>query len=267
MHAKCPQCSAAIAAEPDANGYLTCPSCKVRLQIASQPAATPKAPSEPLAVPAPAPPPAVPLAEIRSILNDVRDLRRLQAEILQYQAQVLALLKSWPVPVSGAPAIEKASPADKVEKTEADHAAAFATPAPTVALPVPRVRQRRKSVLIVDDNDESLQAAMAALNQAQVPSRFVTNGNAALNALATEKPDVLILELDLGEPMSGKDLINYIKATMEWIDIPILLYTRLPIPGQEEARTEHGADDLVLKGPGSPEALVNHVIKIFQRGH
>jgi DNA-binding response OmpR family regulator len=66
--------------------------------------------------------------------------------------------------------------------------------------------------------------------------------------------------------MAGKDVINMIKATMEWVDIPILLYTRLAIESQKEARTIHGADEFVPKGPGSPEALVAKVISIFRRG-
>ncbi len=133
------------------------------------------------------------------------------------------------------------------------------------APPIPRVRQRRKTVLFVDDDADATKAALAALEQAQIPLRAVTNGNAALESLAQDKPDVLVLELGLGEPMPGKDLINHIKATMEWVDVPIVLYTRIYVPSQQEARLLHGADEVVLKGPGSPEALVNRVIYLFQR--
>jgi len=79
------------------------------------------------------------------------------------------------------------------------------------------------------------------------------------------KPDVIALELDISGRMAGKDVINMIKATMEWVDIPILLYTRLPLESQKEARTVHGADDLVLKRSG-PAALVARVIMTFRRG-
>ena len=81
-----------------------------------------------------------------------------------------------------------------------------------------------------------------------------------------DKPDVIVLELGMGGSMGGKDVINMIKATMEWVDIPILLYTRVPIESQKEARTIHGADEFLLKGPGSPAALVSKVISIFRKG-
>jgi hypothetical protein len=68
----------------------------------------------------------------------------------------------------------------------------------------------------------------------------------------------------MGGSMAGKDVVNMIKATMEWVDIPIILYTRTPVASQQEARTVHGADDVVPKGPGSAEALVSHVIAHFR---
>jgi response regulator RpfG family c-di-GMP phosphodiesterase len=65
--------------------------------------------------------------------------------------------------------------------------------------------------------------------------------------------------------MGGKDVINMIKATMEWVDIPIVLYTRAPVESQREARTVHGADEFVLKSAG-PAALVTRCIALFRKG-
>jgi DNA-binding response OmpR family regulator len=109
-------------------------------------------------------------------------------------------------------------------------------------------------------------ATEAAFATAQVPVRAVPDGRAAMAAIAAEKPDVIILELGLSNPMTGSDLINMIKATMEWVDIPIVLYTRLPIESQKEARTTHGADDLFLKGSANADGLVARAIQIFQSG-
>ncbi|HEY7515190.1 MAG TPA: hypothetical protein VIC87_11960, partial [Vicinamibacteria bacterium] len=81
---------------------------------------------------------------------------------------------------------------------------------------------------------------------------------------AEDKPDVIAIELALRGNMSANDVINQIKATMEWVDIPILLYTRAPVESQKEARQIHGADDLVLKRSG-PAALVSRIITIFRR--
>ncbi len=50
-----------------------------------------------------------------------------------------------------------------------------------------------------------------------------------LGAIAEERPDVVVLELGMGGSMAGKDVVNVIKATMEWVDIPIVLYTQSSI--------------------------------------
>jgi DNA-binding response OmpR family regulator len=55
-----------------------------------------------------------------------------------------------------------------------------------------------------------------------------------------------------------------IKATMEWVHIPIILWTREPVASQKEARQIHGADELVQKSAGAA-ALVARVITVFRR--
>ena len=127
-----------------------------------------------------------------------------------------------------------------------------------------RARQR-KTVLLLDDDPESRQAAVAELQKADVPVRAFDDGNAALSAIAHEKPDVIVIELGLGGDMAGKDVINMIKATMEWVDVPIVLWTREPVSNQREARLIHGADEIVPKSAGAA-ALVARVISVFRRG-
>jgi|RhiMethySRZTD1v2_1073278.scaffolds.fasta_scaffold02406_12 CheY-like chemotaxis protein len=136
-----------------------------------------------------------------------------------------------------------------------------------LGLPVPpavRARQR-KTVLIIDDDPETRLQTEAALDSAEIPFRSVADGRAALAAIADDKPDVIVMELDIAGTMAGKDVINLIKATMQWIDVPIVLYTRAPITSQREARTVHGADDFVSKQDG-PEPVLARVVTQFRRG-
>jgi two-component system KDP operon response regulator KdpE len=173
-------------------------------------------------------------------MSELRALRGLQLEILS-MLKAMASVSSEPVP---GPASEDA----------------FAPPAPAVR------SRHRKSVLVMDDDEQTRKAAVRALEQAEVPVRGVADGNAGLEAMAGERPDVVVLELGMGGRMAGKDVVNMIKATMEWVDIPIVLYTRVAVESQKEARLVHGADELVPKAAGSPEALVARVIALFRRG-
>jgi CheY-like chemotaxis protein len=249
---KCPKCSASFSSVPDEQGFFVCPECgsKLRSRSAPGPASTasskPPPPENPSAtLPAltplkPIPRPGDPPATLELLLAEVRALRRMQEELL-------AMLRSRPAP----------EPAPSDEAAASGQALAGAPP--------PLRARRRKTVLLIDDDELSRASALAALERAQVPTRCYSDGASSLAAIAEEKPDVIVMELDTQGPMCGKDVINMIKATMEWVDIPIVLYTRLPIDSQKEARI-HGADELVPKGAGSPEALVARVISLFRRG-
>jgi two-component system OmpR family response regulator len=124
--------------------------------------------------------------------------------------------------------------------------------------------RRQKTVILVDDDPQTRDPAVAELLRANVPVRAFEEGHAALGGIAAEKPDVIALEIGLGGDMGGKDLVNMIKATMEWVDIPIVLWTRETVSNQKEARQIHGADEVVSKSMGAA-ALVARVITVFRR--
>lgn len=132
------------------------------------------------------------------------------------------------------------------------------------SLPAVRAR-RRKKVLLIDDDRETRRATEEVLDAAEIPLRVVSDGKTALAAIAEDKPDVVVMELDIARPMAGSDVIHTIKATKDWVDIPIILYTRAPIVSQREARTAHDADDFVPKQDG-PEALLARVVMLFRQG-
>jgi CheY-like chemotaxis protein len=192
--------------------------------------------------PAAAPEPA---DTLREVFAEIRAIRRAQEEIL-------ALLRA-PRP---RPRPEPDGEADSI----------FDQQHPAPQRPAAVRSGRRKSVLIVDDDEAARQEAVAAFEAAEVPVRAVGDGNSALAAIAADRPDVVVLELAMGGSMGGKDVVNMIKATMEWVDIPLVAYTRLPVASQKEARQVHGADELVNKASGGAEALVQRVIAVFRRG-
>jgi CheY-like chemotaxis protein len=265
---KCPKCAANFTGVADEQGFYVCPKCGAKLRsktpsgslgVVAAAASSATAPAKPAVDPGATLPPGTPLkpiprpgeppASLDAVLAEIRVVRR-------SQEQILGLLRARP---SQSPTPSSSHDLFDEREEPAQDTSALG-PAASV-----RAR-RRKTVLLVDDQEESRKAAHAALETAEVPTRAVSDGNACVAAIAAEKPDVIVMELDIGGSMAGKDVINMIKATMEWVDIPIVLYTRLPIESQKEARTIHGADELVLKGEGSAETLVARVIAIFRRG-
>jgi len=193
----------------------------------------------------PAPPasPAPVKATLELVLEEVRAVRETQRRILDALGELRRRPAAAP-PAAGAPAPafddEPASPLSPIRAT------------------------RRRSVLLVDDDPATRADAAAELERADVPVRAFDDGNAALAAIAQDKPDLIALEIGLGGDMGGKDLVNMIKATMEWVDIPIVLWTREPIANQREAQQVHGADEIVPKSGGAA-GLVARVITVFRR--
>jgi CheY-like chemotaxis protein len=270
---KCPRCQSLVSASPDATGLVVCPTCGARLRSKAPPAAAktlpPGTPLPSFARPpdiestlvsarSPGARPAGPVAgepppapaeggALERILDELQALR-------QGQEEILSLVRGRPSHAEPEPLFQES----------ASHRSMGADADAPLAPPVVRSR-RRKSVLVMDDDAAARAETQAALEKAEVPVRVVGDGNAGLAAIAAEKPDVIVLELDLAGSMAGRDVVNMIKATMEWIDIPIVLYTRLPIESQKEARQLHGADELVRKGPGAAETLVARVISVFRR--
>ena len=251
----CPRCRTAITSSFDPEGIVVCPSCGARLMtrsaaLRSKGMAKARPSEPPDASPGSTLPPTPRealaggqgshndgrVAALEAVLGELRAVRTMQEEMLQ-------LLRGGAGPANPAGGLDPDGP-------------------PSVSL----VRSRyRKSVILIDDDDETREAASAELEQADVPVRAFSSGNAAIQAIAEEKPDVIAIELAVSGDMGGKDIINLIKATMEWVDIPIVLWTREAVANQKEARQIHGADEVVPKSTGAA-ALAARVITLFRRG-
>ena len=271
---KCPKCSATIDAAPDELGLVTCRECGARLRskqpvkvtVLGASASSPSLPKidpsraapadvdhvlarldtpspdetvRPGALPKMASPGSGPQAGavFEMLLSEIRAVKKTQD-------QILALLQSRPA----APAVRNEAGLDHDE------------------VPAPRAARGagQRSVLLVDDDPRARQEALAAL-QPIATVKTAPDGTSALASIAMERPDVVVLELGLSGSMPGRDLVNMIKATMEWVDIPIVLYTKLSLGEGQEARQEHGADEIVTKGPGAARALAAKVDAILRR--
>jgi CheY-like chemotaxis protein len=290
---KCPRCKAGIETKPDPAGFMVCPGCGARLRrtsaqtaqavpasvqagaitlppsdnplgprrVAPKPldasktiappprrvgddtarvtkAAAAAAIAAPFAAPAADTPPTA--SAVDSILAEVRAVRRMQEEILE-------MLRGRAESRAGSPS-------------------GFGGGDDFEGMHEPAVRSsRRKRVLLIDDDAGTRDEVESALNGGEIPVTTVGDGNSALASIARDKPDVVVLELGITGDMAGKDVVNMIKATMEWVDLPIILYTRVPMDGQKEARQVHGADDYVAKGAGGPDALLAKVVSFFRK--
>jgi len=291
---KCPRCQSGIESNPDPAGFMVCPGCGARLRRTAAQAAQMVPPSV-QAGSMTLPPDDSPLGPRRLTSKSAAPAaakataavpRRVGDDTARVAKAAAAAAIAAPFTAPGANTHATASAVDallaevravrRMQEEILEMLQGRAESGPSRAssrgnddfegMHEPAVRSsRRKRVLLVDDDPATRGAVESVLKGGEVPVTVVGDGNSALASIANDKPDVIVLELGIAGAMGGKDVVNMIKATMEWVDIPILLYTRVPMEGQKEARQIHGADDYVAKGPGGPEAVLAKAISFFRK--
>ena len=112
-------------------------------------------------------------------------------------------------------------------------------------------------ILIADDNQDLAKIMRVVLNDAGFEVHAVYSGKDALDWLAGNTPDVLILDLMMPD-VSGFTILRQLRASENPNPLPVIVLTARSDP---EARTESqsaGANAFITK-PINSKALVEHV--------
>ncbi len=101
-------------------------------------------------------------------------------------------------------------------------------------------------VLIVDDHPDSVAVAEARLAGENVTICSASSGAAALEAARREKPDLILLDVDMPD-MSGFDVCRALKADVELCMIPVLFLSGSGNLEDKVQGLDLGAVDYVTK--------------------
>lgn len=127
-----------------------------------------------------------------------------------------------------------------------------------------------QTILIVDDEPEIVRITRGYLESAGFRVLSAGNGAAALATFRQEKPDLLILDLNLpsqpgGTPLDGLDVARAIRQTPGSAgQTPIIILTARVDETDRIIGLELGADDYVVK-PFSPRELLARVRAVLRR--
>ena len=102
------------------------------------------------------------------------------------------------------------------------------------------------TILIVDDQPVNLKLLRFALGKSGHRVIAASNGAAALAELAADRPDIILLDLQM-PGMSGFELAGRIKGTPEYNGIPIVAVTAYAMLGDERKALAAGCDAYVTK--------------------
>ena len=101
-------------------------------------------------------------------------------------------------------------------------------------------------ILVVDDNEQNLELLVAYLETLECPVTTAVDGVDALDKIAAEKPDLILLDIMMPR-MSGFEVCRKIKSDPTTRDIPVIMVTALNELTDIERGVESGTDDFITK--------------------
>jgi class 3 adenylate cyclase len=108
-------------------------------------------------------------------------------------------------------------------------------------------------LLVVDDNEDNREMLARRLSRQGYATRVAASGRDALEALATEPVDLVLLDVMMPE-MDGYEVLGRLKADPAWRDIPVLMISALDEIDSVVRCIELGAEDYLSK-PFNPVLL------------
>ncbi len=121
----------------------------------------------------------------------------------------------------------------------------------------------RKRIAVVDDEVDILKLVSIHLNRAGFSVMEFENSSSFLDALKTDIPDLVILDLMLPD-IHGTEVCRMIRSSDSTAGLPIIMLTAMVDESDRVAGLEMGADDYIAK-PFSPRELVARVKAVLRR--
>jgi DNA-binding response OmpR family regulator len=120
-----------------------------------------------------------------------------------------------------------------------------------------------KNILIVEDEVDAGRLLHYHLRQKGYECRIAMDGRAALNAVFSKKPDLILLDLML-PTLNGLEICRLLKGAPATKNIPIIMVTAMATPDDVVRGFKLGADDYVTK-PYEMRELLARVAALLRR--
>ncbi len=99
--------------------------------------------------------------------------------------------------------------------------------------------QVAKRILVVDDKNELLHLMRRVLEDEEYQVSILQEGREAFTRVKIQLPDLLILDLKLGD-ISGQDILKQLKDDHVTFDIPVIVYTAAVLEAEEVSQLVSG---------------------------
>ena len=103
-----------------------------------------------------------------------------------------------------------------------------------------------KKILVVEDNQDSRELVIKVLKSRGYLIMEAADGEAALQKLAEERPDLILMDISLPK-IDGYEVTRRLKKQESFKDIPIIALTAHAMKGDREKSLQAGCDGYIPK--------------------
>jgi signal transduction histidine kinase/DNA-binding response OmpR family regulator/HAMP domain-containing protein len=122
-------------------------------------------------------------------------------------------------------------------------------------------RLQRPHVLLVEDESAQRERVRSWLEPQQWLVSEAENGRLALDFIAQETPDIILLDLMMPE-MDGFQLVAALQDRPQWRSIPVIVITAMDLTAADRARLNSGVEGILAKDSFTPAQLVETVRRV-----
>jgi HAMP domain-containing protein/CheY-like chemotaxis protein len=126
------------------------------------------------------------------------------------------------------------------------------------------LERRVKQLLVIEDDETQRKSIVELIGDEDVVTTAVASGEAALEKLAEQSFDCMVLDLKL-PGMSGLELIKQVKEHSAWRRTPIIVYTGKELTREEDTELRRVTDTIIVKDVKSPERLLDETALFLHR--
>ncbi len=120
-----------------------------------------------------------------------------------------------------------------------------------------------KKVLLVEDDKFFTTLITKQLSNSKCVSSNVGTGDAAIEFLKTDIPDVILLDIMLPGSMDGFGVLKKIKEDEKYKNIPVIILSNLSSPTDIEKGMSLGAFRYLIKASMIPSEITSHLASVF----
>jgi CheY-like chemotaxis protein len=121
-----------------------------------------------------------------------------------------------------------------------------------------------RTVLLVDDDEIMRQSVRRALEQENWAVVEAENGRVALQRIAEQMPDAIMLDLMMPE-MDGFEFLAEMRKRPEWQDIPVLVVTAKDLSIEERRRLSGDVERVMQKSASELDELLRELGRVLPR--